>query len=364
MLSRYGKENYSQTAEFKERFEKTSYEKYGTSHPTKSQNIVKKIQKTKLRKYGAINHTQLPENRNRLKQWCEDNPGSNGASKSELELLAWIQSYYPSAHKIKQEGQELDILVPELNLGIEYNGLFWHNELNKPRNYHLNKTVYFKSKNIRVIHIFEHEWLNRQEQIKSFLLSAMNKNEHKIGARKCKFIWSSLKEDIKLVQKFMDDYHIQGATSGVRYVTKVLLDNELIGCATFGKHHRNSTEWVLSRFCTKTNYTIQGALAKISKLAFSNLQSDIVSWADYRLSFGNGYLKAGWIQEELLRPDYFYHKGLQVISKQSRQKKSVGTPEGMTEHEHAKLDGLSRIYDCGKIRFKYNGTKTNPTTQS
>jgi hypothetical protein len=25
----------------------------------------------------------------------------------------------------------------------------------------------------------------------------------------------------------------------------------------------------------------------------------------------------------------------------------------MTEAEHAKLDGLNRIYDCGKMRFIY-----------
>jgi hypothetical protein len=110
---------------------------------------------------------------------------------------------------------------------------------------------------------------------------------------------------------------------------------------------------VLTRFTTKNNYTIQGILSKISKLASKELNSDIISWADYRLSNGNGYEKAGWIKEKLLPPDYFYFKGLRIVSKQSRQKKIVSTPEGMTEREHAKLDGLIRIYDCGKIRYKY-----------
>jgi hypothetical protein len=151
----------------------------------------------------------------------------------------------------------------------------------------------------------------------------------------------------------MDDYHIQGRTSGVKYVVKVLYNDELVGCSTFGKHHRNSTDWVLSRFCTKTNYTIQGGLAKISRLGYSRLQQPLISWVDYRLSNGNGYEKAGWKFEELLKPDYFYHKGLRVVSKQSRMKKVVKTPENMTEYEHAKLDGLERVWDCGKIRYKY-----------
>jgi len=88
-----------------------------------------------------------------------------------------------------------------------------------------------------------------------------------------------------------------------------------LATATFGKHHRNRQEWVLSRFTTETNYTIQGALAKISKIASKHLESKIISWADYRISQGNGYLKAGWKKEKLLSPDYFYHKGLKITSK-------------------------------------------------
>ena len=141
-------------------------------------------------------------------------------------------------------------------------------------------------------------------------------------------------------------------------------NEELVATATFGKHHRDSKTWVLSRFTTKMDYTIQGILSKISKLACKELRADIVSWADYRLSTGNGYEKAGWTFEELLNPDYFYFKvgyvsKACVISKQSRQKKLVKTPEGMTEKEHALKDGLVRLYDCGKIRYRYLLGKTH-----
>ena len=57
--------------------------------------------------------------------------------------------------------------------------------------------------------------------------------------------------------------------------------------------------------------------------------------------------------EEQLKPDYFYTDGINVISKQSRMKSVVGTPEGVTEAEHAILDGLVKAYDCGKIRFVF-----------
>ena len=57
--------------------------------------------------------------------------------------------------------------------------------------------------------------------------------------------------------------------------------------------------------------------------------------------------------EEQLKPDYFYTDGAGVISKQSRMKGVVGTPKGMTEGDHALLDGLVRVHDCRKIRFVF-----------
>lgn len=67
-------------------------------------------------------------------------------------------------------------------------------------------------------------------------------------------------------------------------------------------------------------------------------------------------MKAGWIKERVLKPDYNYVKigtEYKIVSKQSRQKRIVETPQNMTESEHAKLDNLVKFYDCGKIRFRF-----------
>ena len=94
-----------------------------------------------------------------------------------------------------------------------------------------------------------------------------------------------------------------------------------------------------------------------SKYASNYFKQDIISWCDLRWSEGNGYLKAGWEEDGILKPDYIYTNFKKVFSKQSRKKSNVNTPEGMTEHEHALHDGLYRIYDCGKIRFIYRYKK-------
>jgi hypothetical protein len=56
-------------------------------------------------------------------------------------------------------GLELDIYIPSHNLAIEFNGLYWHNELHKDKKYHLNKTELCEAKGIQLIHVFEDEWM-------------------------------------------------------------------------------------------------------------------------------------------------------------------------------------------------------------
>ena len=43
-------------------------------------------------------------------------------------------------NKKKTSPLELDIYIPSHNLAIEFDGLYWHSEIHKPSNYHLNKT--------------------------------------------------------------------------------------------------------------------------------------------------------------------------------------------------------------------------------
>ena len=76
---------------------------------------------------------------------------------------------------------------PELKVGIEYNGLYWHSEeMGKDRNYHFNKSLECYDKGIRLIHVFEDEWLYKQDIVKSKIkhILGLNTNE-RVYARKC-----------------------------------------------------------------------------------------------------------------------------------------------------------------------------------
>ncbi|QIG63480.1 hypothetical protein DAC16_251 [Bacteroides phage DAC16] len=76
-------------------------------------------------------------------------------------------------------GKEIDIYIPGLKLGFEYNGNYWHSvKKKKDRNYHLNKSILAKEKGIKLIHIWEDEWTDNSEEIKMWLIDYLNNKEN------------------------------------------------------------------------------------------------------------------------------------------------------------------------------------------
>src|SRR5690606_14629085 len=90
-------------------------------------------------------------------------------------------------------GLELDIVIPEKKIAIEYNGLFHHiwrpNESSfsarKDKNYHLFKTEECERQGYQLIHIFSDDWKNNNELIKSMILNKLGLTPKRIYARNC-----------------------------------------------------------------------------------------------------------------------------------------------------------------------------------
>lgn len=88
----------------------------------------------------------------------------------------------------KENYCELDIYIPDLKIAFEYNGIYWHSIPRKPKLYH-----YFKSKkcydnNIQLIHIWEHEWINNNQEIKEKILELLS------GKDCSKYNWISIND--------------------------------------------------------------------------------------------------------------------------------------------------------------------------
>lgn len=72
------------------------------------------------------------------------NPVTNSISYSESEVLNYIKELLP-LEEIKEKDrkviypQEIDVLIPNKNIGIEYNGLFWYSSYKVTNDYHFKK---------------------------------------------------------------------------------------------------------------------------------------------------------------------------------------------------------------------------------
>lgn len=356
-LDRYGSENVMLSEIIREKVKATTIKNFGVDNPMKSDKVKERLKENNLKKYNVANPMLLPEIKQKAADKLFESFREKGnKSKEELEVRQFIESLGFETTTGKVNNQQIDIEVIGANIGIEYNGLKWHNEealisngKKKPRRYHLDKTLEYQRQGKRLIHIFSNEWLESKEQVKSFLRSALGKNEIIIYARNTE-LRNVPKEEAR---EFLNKYHILKAPPVIKYAIGLYKDGELLCMVTLAPHHRKGSELTLNRFIGKENVTVTGGLSKLTKYILNNY-GEVTTLVDRCISEGDNWEKCGWKKEHVSRPDYFYYnpKTHKVIGKQSRQKAKINTPPGMTEAEHAKLDGLVRVWDCGKIRFR------------
>ena len=149
---------------------------------------------------------------------------------------------------------------------------------------------------------------------------------------------------------------MQGAPNKTTLALGAYKDGQLLAVATFAPHHRGcknldgSPQMVLNRLCTLDNWVVSGFLGKAIRIAFSRIQSPIVSWVDLMWSNGSSYLAAGFKLDEVLPPDYCYTKGRTRIPKQQFRK-----IDERTELQRAADEKVYRLWDCGKLRMVFSG---------
>lgn len=201
---------------------------------------------------------------------------------------------------------------------------------------------------IRLITIFEDEWINRQNQVKQFLKSVIGVFDMRIFARKCLF------QQIEPNSIFFDNNHIQGYPQRLDSVFGLFHENTMIGCVSYAGHHRNNNDLTLNRLAFIDGVQCVGGASKLIKNSLTIVNENVITWSDSRWTEGFLYEKCGFKFDGLLPADYSYVTKKKRISKQAMQKSKIGCPENMTEHQFCLENKIYRIYDCGKKRWKFN----------
>ena len=276
-------------------------------------------------------------------------------SKWENEICSFLSEIgieFEQSNRTILDGKEIDIFIRKYNIGIECDGIRWHSEEYRDKNYHLSKTNECLNKGIRLIHIFEDEWKYKSDIWKSMLRNMFGLNEVKIYARKCEIRNVSSSD----ARKFLNENHIQGFSNG-KYAYGLYYNDELVSIMTFGERRINMGGkkiegfYELVRFCNKLNTNVIGGASKLFKRFINDFNpNEIISYSDKRWSTGQLYDILGFKHDHDSRPNYFYVVGDKRENRFKYRKDRLlkdGFDSDKTEHEIMANRGIYRIYDCG-----------------
>ncbi|MBC8427368.1 MAG: hypothetical protein H8D97_00605 [Proteobacteria bacterium] len=378
-VDRYGVDNPSKLDFVKEKKEQTLFEKFAVKNPNhinmnseilnkledisflKEQHIVLKKSLTQISDELGITISSLS------KRFAKYNIPVNPIyiSIKENDIFNFINGSCTydiiQGYKLSNSKQELDIYIPELKLAFEYDGLYWHSQSVKlDKNYHLNKTIECKKQDIKLIHIFENEWINQQDIVKSRILNLIGKS-NKIFARKCKIC--IVNDEEKRI--FLNDNHIQGDCVSSINIGLCYYD-KLVSIMTFSKSRFNKNyKYELLRFCNVLNYTIVGGASKLLKLFIKKYSpNSIISYADLRWSNGNLYNQLNFKYSHFSNPSYWYFKGNELklynrlfFQKHRLEGKLKDFNQNLTEYENMLNNRYRRIFDCGNLVYTMENIK-------
>jgi hypothetical protein len=395
-LEKYGDENFNNRIKSKE----TTIKKYGVDNISKSPEIILKIKKTNIlnfiKKYSNLlnvnqndidiigdyvtinNYCKKHDNFNISKSllysrliWNKHenictkcNPVSENKSIIELELKSFLMSLniklVNNDKSILDNKQELDFYLPEYKLAIEFNGLYWHSELFKDKNYHLNKTNLCNNKGIQLLHVYEDEWIYKKEIIKSIIKSKLNIIENNIYGRN-----TVIKEiDKSTTSDFLMLNHVQGAVPSEISIG-LYYNNDLVSIMCFDTarkglgNAKNSDKFFnLSRFCNKINTHVIGGASKLLKYFIKTYNPhEIITYADLRFSQGNLYKQIGFNEVHVNKPSYYYiaNNQKQRYHRFNFRKKRIielgWYDDNKTIDEILIEHNIYKIYNCGTIKF-------------
>lgn len=297
---------------------------------------------------------------------------SHHQSRGESEIVQFISAFMKPVVRDRNliAPKELDIYVPEAKLAIEYCGEYWHGSraakyeaVSRVR--HLEKQDACEALGIRLLTVWESEWLNHSVPIKRLIRNAIGRSRGSVMARKC---------DVRRVapspaKRFFDRYHIQGGGgAGEHY--GLYYGKHLVACMRFTKGSNDrgpdaERQWTLSRYAT--SISVPGGGSRLFKAFTEEFEPELVkSFSDNRWFDGAMYERLGFKLKATLGPDYkVYHQRLGLLPKTSWRREKIadrirdlkssetydadGDPR--SERKMTYLLGGIRLYDCGKKKW-------------
>lgn len=390
MLKHYGVTNTWARPETKTKIRETNISRYGATSHTKNETVKSKIRRTLMlsrgyrnnfpEKYRHMTDEQVYEelfvngdvkyiheaakilnmtytsSRVMFAKFDKSRKPQSKISNAEIEFRDKIATTYGiesfSGDRKILSGKEIDIWIPEANLGIEYHGLYWHSGDNDR---HYEKYKMAEKANIHLLQFWSSEVEDRCDIVFSIIGSKLGKNE-RLFARKCE-IRNLTSSEHRL---FCEENHLQGA-AGASVRLGLFHQGELVSVMSFGKSRFSKKhEWEMIRFCNKKFTTVVGGASKLWKhfIKTSNPKS-VVTYADARISSGKLYETLCFKFVRHSSPNYFYTKDNRTLESRIKYQKHKlkdlleDFDPNLTEQENMNAHGYNIICDAGNLVYEW-----------
>jgi hypothetical protein len=188
---------------------------------------------------------------------CRNCFNSYSSSKPEEEISNFISTFY-NGECIKNSRDiispfELDLYYSDKKIAIEFNGDYWHSTIYKPSDYHYNKFKMCLDRGIYLISIFERDWVNSQDKVKTLLHNVFTDNYSlntlHIDDNMCKIV---LDEDHILSQSVLSEY-ISSSNYGHLIAS---VDCDLYSPIAFIKSGFTETSYTDSSYLTSAKHLV------------------------------------------------------------------------------------------------------------
>lgn len=251
---------------------------------------------------------------------------------------------------------ELDVWVPAHRFAVEFNGLWWHDEHARGRDYHNGKTRTCRDNDVRLMHVFEDEWRDRRPIVESMIRARLGRVTSHHDARK--FSVEHVSGSDHAIVEFMNENHIDGHVQADDSFVLVDGSGVMRAAATFRVPRRKSA-WhtdaanpvELVRFATCRDTCVRGALGRLTTARKRMSNCTIVSYVDLRHGTGASYDAVGFRPATCpvtSTPRFWW---TDHVKRWNRLKFKADKVRGMTEQDVADEAGVVRIFGCTNRRL-------------
>lgn len=204
------------------------------------------------------------------------------------EISSFVKSICPDStirydcKSILKDARQLDIYIEDMKIAIEVNGCFWHNADKAaygkciPMMYHYNKSIECQKKGIRLIHIFEDEWLYRQKLCRSKLKKIICPSALKhIDWTQCQ-IGHAINSIEK--QMFLEKYTLYGndGSSGHFYLK---YNGHIVAMLTYARMRNcaHQSHWQILNYAEVNSFIVDGGFGILFNTFKDNVHPSLVS---------------------------------------------------------------------------------------